>query len=50
MKNWILRRWKPLAFTLIALGFYATAKINPELKLEQKLLETLKQIVEQTPE
>ncbi len=50
MKEWFLRRWKPVALVAIASALYGVAKFNPELQIEQKLLETLRQIVEQAPE
>lgn len=49
-REWLVRRWKPLALTLIAVALYAVAKFNPELQLEQKLLEQLRAIVEQAVE
>lgn len=49
-REWIVRRWKPLALVAIASALYAVAKFKPELQLEQKLLETLRGIVEQAPE
>jgi hypothetical protein len=50
MKEWLFRRWKPLALVAIATALYAVAKFNPQLQIEQKLLETLQHIVEQAPE
>jgi hypothetical protein len=50
VKDWLMRRWKPLALVAIAFALYGVAKVKPELQLEQKLLETLQHIVEAAPE
>jgi hypothetical protein len=50
VKDFLQRRWKPLALVAIAFAFYAVVKFKPELELERQLLETLRHIVEATPE
>ncbi len=50
MKEWFVRRWKPVALVALATALYSVGKFKPELQLEQKLLETLRTIVEQVPE
>jgi hypothetical protein len=45
-----MRRWRSLALVAIALAAFGVAKFKPEWQLEQKLLETLRTIVEQAPE
>ncbi len=49
-REWLKRRWKTISLVVLAFALYGIAKLNPELQLEQKLLETLQRIVEQATE
>jgi hypothetical protein len=50
VKEFLSKRWKPLALMAIALATYGLSKFAPQLELERHLFETMKAIVENVKE